>query len=474
MTKPNKTSFFRRGGWRMLLCALLLCAIVLSGLLFDSVGARARLDLTRNGVFTLSDATLELLNGLESDVSLYVVEETGSSDMRLKELAERYDAASDNITADVITAANAAYYTGTELSAGTVIVANEQYHVVLEYTDLYEMEYSTQGYYQTLTDYSLKAEDSINGAIISVNADLPIAYYLSGHGETAAEAGVQAILTDSGYHTRALYLSELKTVPEDCALIICNAPQIDLTETEADLLIDYIDNGGSFFLVTDMKYPFGSQLARVAEHAGLHISAGIIMEGDAGYMFGADYPYYLLPEVNAEVLMQFAPDAPIPHNALIAVAHAIETKENADFEHYSIMKTSASAYIKPDAYVDGVIEYVEGDVTGPFSVAVAAENDMGGKVFWLAGLQCLGDAIDEMAGGANYACACAVVQWMHGDLPLPEAEEVAPVGIMTPPLMMDDPLAFVALCAAVPAVILIFGAIMCAKRHKGSVSENKK
>lgn len=474
MKKQNKNTFFSRGGWRMVFCAALLCAVVLSGVLFGAIKPALRIDVTQNGVFTLSDSTHALLEALEKDVYIYIVQDGSQADMRLNEIVSRYDAGSDHIFTGGISAENAAYYTGAQLSGGSLIVTNDENRVIIEYTDLYEMEYEVQGYYRTLKDYSIAAEDRINSAIVHVNAQLPIAYYLSGHGETMPESGFESMLSDAGYHIRSLYLSEIDSVPQDCALIVCNMPQIDITQKEAELLKNYIDNGGSFFLVTDMKYPIGEQLSIVTQHTGLSVDSGIVMERNSAYMFGADYPYYLMPALEVNTAADLSPDSIVSANALIAVAHAIDFTEASGYTLRSLLDTSSDAYIKPDAYVDGEIEYAEGDKTGPFHIAAVSHNDNGGKLFWIGGGQCLSDTIDEMVAGANYGMAKVVIDWMHGDLPVPQSEYVQPRSVMTPRISVDEPALFIGLCAVIPAAILLVGTILCVNRHKRSVPKKEK
>lgn len=469
MKEKKNASVFLRGGWKMLVCIALLAAVVLSGLFMDNIGRTARIDLTKDKLFTLSDTTVEFLSALEDPISIYSVY-NGETDNRLTELLLCYTDASDKVNAHLITPDQTQYFTSVELSANSLIVTNGQYVDILEYSELYTMEYETEDYYQTLTNYALVAEDRINKAIAGVTADLPVAYLLSGHGEAAIEPGFVDIAAEAGCHTRYLYLTELDAVPQDCALIICNAPQIDITQKEADLLIDHIDNGGSFFLVTDAKYGAGEQLLRVTEHAGLTYTHGIILEGDTDYMFGSDYAYYLMPEYNAQSpLAPVGADDAQAEKVLIGLAHAIDIAQAEGYTAVPLLETSDSAYLKPNAYLDGMIGYVQGDPVGPFCVGATAQNEAGGKLFWLAGSQCLGDSIDEMVLGANYAAAQRALVWMHENTVDFSVPDVAPRSVLTPAVELSQPAVFIGACAALPVLLFVFGMIMCVKRHNRKV-----
>lgn len=472
MKMQNKATAFKRGGWIALVCAALLIVVILSSTLFDLLGTSSRIDMTASGAFTLSDPTLALLNGLTSEIGIYAVLQDGAPDTRLTELLLRYADASDKISAHLITGDQAAYFTTAQLDNNSLIVTCGSNISVIEYADLYELEYEVSDYYQTLTDYRIAAEDRINKAIDRVTSDLPIAYLLANHGEAAPESGLIEKIGDAGCHTANLYLGELNAVPEDAAMVICNAPQADLTEKEADLLIAYLDNGGNFLLITEMQYGVGEQLSRVTQHAGLTVNGGIVMEGDSNYMFGADYAYYLLPE--------FAPEHPIAkemtqgeesaERVLIGLAHAISLAEGSEYEPAALLKTSASAYLKPNAYLDGVVEYVEGDETGPFIIAATSEKQGGGKFFWLAGSQCLSDGIDEIVAGANYGAAGRILGWMHENTVVSTLEEVPAKSIISPTISMEQPALFIGVALALPVLLFALGMILCAKRHKASIS----
>ncbi|MDO4740755.1 MAG: Gldg family protein [Eubacteriales bacterium] len=467
--KSKSGSVFRRGGWKMLVCAALLVLCVAVSILFDALGPSVRIDMTRSGAFTLSESTRELLAGLQEEIYIYSVygEER---DMRLNELLARYAASSEKISAQLITAEQAAYFTTAELMDNSLIVTNGHYVDTIDYTELYTIGYETKDYYQTLTDYSLVAEDKINRAIAGVTADLPIAYMLSSHGELALEPGMEDILLEAGCHSAGLYLDEVEQIPQDCAMIICNAPQIDITEKEADMLIEYIDNGGAFFLVTDMQFGVGQNLRRVTEHAGLAFAPGIVVEGDIEYMFGSDYAYYLMPDHAAEhPLAPAAENETAPERVVIGLAHAIDLIDAEGYAPSSLLETSETAYIKPNAYLDGFIGYAEGDRLGPLTVAATSENEQGGRVFWLAGSQCLGDMIDEMSLGANYALASAAFGWLHEGELAALSEAVPPRSMLSPAVDMPNTGVFIAVSAALPLALLAAGVILCAKRHKADV-----
>lgn len=467
MKKQEGMRVFRRGGWKMALCALLFVALIAVNTFFASTGVRLHADVSGSGLYTLSPITVSLLEGLSGDVEILLVTEDGSApNARLTELLDRYEAASPRISTRCITAAESLYYSATQLTAGNIVVTNGEYDVILDDSDIYSVQYDRSGYY--LTEYDLIAQNSINAAIANISTDLPVAYMLSGHGETKAESGLEGVFSAQNTHVKTLYLSELNAVPQDCALIVVNVPQVDISEKEAQLLIEWLDNGGEMLLVTDYAYGKMSVLASVCEHVGMSMIPGVVVEGDAGHMYGSDYAYYLRPDYCTDSAIDLSDMA---QPALMAVAHAIDCTDANGYHARPLLETSDSAFVKPNAYLDGVTYYVDGDETGVFAVAAVSQKEDGGKVFWLGASQCLSDTIDAMTSGANYALIGRVVEWMRGEQAVQLVETVPGASMLKPGVLMTQSslVLFVAVCVGVPVALFIFGAIMSIKRHRKAV-----
>ena len=84
-------------------------------------------------------------------------------------------------------------------------------------------------------------------------------------------------------------------IPQDAAALLIYAPQSDLSESERDLILDYLQQGGRLLLVTDYSEEERPNLDAVTAYYGLSSVDGIVLEGDASrHMQG--YNYYLLPD----------------------------------------------------------------------------------------------------------------------------------------------------------------------------------
>ena len=70
-------------------------------------------------------------------------------------------------------------------------------------------------------------------------------YTLTGHGEAAlASASSGCHWMKSGMNVTELNLLTQGAIPQDCSLLIMNAPARDISADEKEMLTDYLKNGG--------------------------------------------------------------------------------------------------------------------------------------------------------------------------------------------------------------------------------------
>lgn len=92
-------------------------------------------------------------------------------------------------------------------------------------------------------------EELIAEAIkICTNGSLPTVYFLTGHGEKSIETSYKIYadqLRTKSYEVKELNLDEAGAIPGNTAIIYLAGPQKDLTDTEAELISQYLSQGGS-------------------------------------------------------------------------------------------------------------------------------------------------------------------------------------------------------------------------------------
>lgn len=262
-------------------------------------------DLSEGKMYTLGDSSVQLTQSLQQDVTIYYLCETGSEDAIITKLLDHYAAESSHIHWEqkdpTLYPTFAAQYGAENASTGSLIVTSGDDSVVLDAADLYEYDYSD--YYTTgSANVTFGGEKQITAAIYKLTSgDARVAYYTTNHGEQALTSSLTEALNAQNITLQPLDLLTSE-IPEDCSLLIINAPTSDLASDdglvdEASMLQNYLNEGGKMLLTTNI-YDETPNLDALMAEFGLSREPGIVVEGDSGHsLYG--YPYSLFPDYGA-------------------------------------------------------------------------------------------------------------------------------------------------------------------------------
>ena len=96
--KVKNTKTFRIGAASSLLTIFAIVAVLLINLVVGAIPAQyTELDVSAGRLFELSDTTLELLDGLDQDVTIYYLCQTGSENDIIVNMLNRYAGASSHV-----------------------------------------------------------------------------------------------------------------------------------------------------------------------------------------------------------------------------------------------------------------------------------------------------------------------------------------------------------------------------------------
>ena len=205
--------------------------------------------------------------------------------------------------------------------------------------------------------------------------------------------------------------------------------------------------------------------ALLAEY-GMDARDGIVIENDQN-RFLSGYPYYLLPNIKSHDVTQPLVDS--GSYVLAPLAHAItvldEMPENVSVD--ALLATSASAYSKTDAYNVESIAQADGDPTGTFNVAAAAQNsETGGKVVWLSTSGLLDETMDQMVSGSNSDLVLNAFSWLTGS---ESGITIHAKSLTTETLTVPSGAGSLwsgLLMFAIPGAMLVLGVVIWAMRRK--------
>lgn len=461
-----KSSKFIRGlrsaGLSLLVVALAAAAVLGIG---ELPGAITRFDMTRQGYYSLSDETVELLSGLDEDVELVLLAVKGSEDITLQGLLRGYADQSDHISFRTLDPAArpeeaAAYSEAIRYGNSVAVLAGERSRL-LDYTELYVSDYSA--FYQSGNTADIVntfcAESAITGAIDYVTNDaLPTLYVLGGHGEAALSETVTKSLIGRGIRLESLELGEGAPIPADCACILLNAPAYDISAHERQTLVAYLEAGGNMLLTTAYSAEPLPELAALTDGFGCALADGLVVEQDRDHYV---YGYYdcLLPDIQSHEITAGL----LEENAYVIVPGAQPiTAAEEEISFTPLLCSSEAAYAATDLSTVGR----KGDeVNGPFTLGAAIESG-DSRVVWFSTGFLLNETYTQSFGGANEELFLESVSWLCGSgsaLDIPgkmisaETLDIAPESS----LLMGA-----VFCVMIPLCFVIAGAVILIRRRR--------
>jgi ABC-2 type transport system permease protein len=484
----------RHGTFANILTVAALVLAILAGLIVDAIPTKyTRFDLSENGIYTLSDTTTSILDGLTQDVTIYYLAQTSSEDSVVTELLDRYAQASTHVSwvqkDPAVDPTFASQYDAADASDGSLIVVSGEKSNLIDSADLYPADYTN--YYTTgSADYSFDGENCLTTAIYNVTSgDASTACYTTNHGETTLSSTLLSAIQKQNISVSGLNLLS-DAIPENCDLLIINCPQKDFsgegsTTDEAGAVADYLAAGGKVLVLTDAAYETPNLDAVLAEY-GLSRTPGLVIEGDNSQRLSDAYARNLnarwtgslcpLPTLNTAGQSGIADslDASdyflLPWAQGIAIADSMPDNVTAE----ALLTTSSSAYSKVEysaannfTITDVAKNKDAGDTDGPFNLAAWAENSStGAEVVWIGCGMMGDDTIDQVVGGNNskflLACAAALTDQSSDTLVDAKALESSTLTLSAAAVR------FTGICfvLVLPVALIVAGIIVTVRRRR--------
>ncbi len=428
--EKNKLKKQKYGIYCVSLGAVFIAVLVFFNLLLSSLPSKyTAIDVSSSGMYTLSDVSEEFLAGVNEDVTLYFVCSDGVEDERIGTFLGRYVSLNPHITLQVVDPVASpdviARFTSDELGDHSVIVSGERRSKIIDSSKFYtyynawigeKLTYSEfsqyYGYYGSyMSQYETKeyfeGESLVSCAIEYVLAQtVPEIYVTTGHGESSLNTDLASYLERNGVTVTSVSIASAG-VPSNCSALIINAPQTDISESEADLIKKYLDSGGKVMLITAPESATLANLSSVCAHMGMAGIAGTVCEtksenlesGTNAIVPNVDESHSAT-ELLASLLDYYG-------GALgISKAHAIKAIAADGVSVTSLLTTSDAAY---------TVNGDEKSDVGKFALAAVGEKIVDEKDGTTANLVWIASA-DMLKNGASYYnvfCPISFLAWQY-------------------------------------------------------------
>ena len=399
MNKLNFGRRFKYGSMAILLSIVVIVAIIVvnigATLLTERLGLEV--DMTKDGRYAISDATLELVSNLKEKVNIYVV--ATEAEMRnhtmidaegyqmvtygneIVEVLDKYPVISNGMISVeyVDVALNPQFLKQFEgigaVDPYTVIIANEKgsYRTVPLY-QLYYWYYSfDESYEQGIGPIGLHVERSIASGILFLDeSEKKTAVFMSGHGEAEDLMAFSDFLKLNNFECLSANLNTTD-LPEETDLVIIAAPKLDYNEGVIKKLEEYLaGNGVDMFVALSPANGTLPELQRFISDYGVDISNSTVF--DTKVSTGAAY-ISAIPNAEEEMFVNL----PYTTNIIMPLSLRLTTNEGrpTSFVARSILTSSESSFAKMNADVtQSVVVKENEDIAGPFDIACITEHSV--------------------------------------------------------------------------------------------------
>ncbi len=464
---------FKYGGYATLMTTIVIVLVVIVNILVSQIPWKA--DLTQNKMYSLSEETQAIAKSINTPISIIGLYQVGKENAIYDEIIDKYTTLSKNIVKTYIDPIKnptfSAQYTdeGETLATGSFIVQSEQKYRVIKPEDI--LNYSMNQYGQYNVD-SISLEQQLTSALKYVTSEkLPIAYTLTGHGEEPLAASLQSSLELGNYEVKSLSFAEQNGVPEDCDVLIINAPTVDLNDKEVAMMEAYFeDYGSALFMMGFVNEPMPG-FAEVLEVYGLEIEQCLIVEGNQNNYF--QDPSLVIPNYEAHAITDPLSKQDLRLTALGSQNVKILDLLRDELTVEPLLTTSDNSWAKIDLTNVKTADKEPNDLEGPFNLAVAVTDnkywDTSEGKYYTAKIVVIGNANflkpEYYAAEPNADFVMNAITWLNGE---EDSIYISAKDLSTMPLQMNalQVYAYSALTVIViPLIILIIGLIVWLKRR---------
>lgn len=471
-----RTKSWRAGAYSVFAAVIVAAMAVVANLAVGALPATAtQLDMTDEQLYTLSQGTEQALAALDKDVEIYWLVQPGNENTTMEQVLLRY-AQFDRVTVTSVDPVRypgfAAEYTDETVTENSLIVASGDRSMYIPYDSVWTYsDYEMYSYYLTYygSEYLdvFAGEGKITGAIGYVTGgDLPILYYLTGHGETGVSDDVLDAMALENVQAESLNLLTAEAVPDDCAVLALFGPVSDLTAREAAMVEEYLAGGGQLLVTTAYTAADMPHLKALLDGFGLELLDGCVMEDDSRY-YSYGYIDLLLPQIGSHDIT--APLREGGYSVLMPDSQGMVLAEHipADITVTPLLESSLTSYLKEG--LEGLTGYerADGDRTGSFILAAAAENETTGARLAVFGSTRFMEAdFSDMVSGAGMDLFLNGVNWLSRQ---EQGISIHPKILTGDYLTFDESAAGVlkvALTSVIPALFLAAGLVIYMRRRR--------
>ncbi|UCD83849.1 MAG: GldG family protein [Deltaproteobacteria bacterium] len=329
---------------------------------FISARHYQRFDLTEAKLFTLSDQTVKVINGLRDEVQVTAFfQEDRPEREEFDDLIESYCSRSDKIKVKFVDPdRNPAIVREYDIKDyGTIVLrSGDRERRIIE-----------------------TSEEKLTNALIQIGREgARVICFLQGHGEKALDneemdgySFVRDKLKGEGYTVKELILLKEGRVPEECSALVMAGAKKHLLPQEIELINGYCrQEGRALFLMDPRDSPELSELLRAW---GIELGDDLIID-QLSRLFGGDFSMPVVTEYGDHPITEAfnKEGSVIPTFFPVARSVSIAGEVRKGLNTQELIKTSAGSWAFRGQPSQGIDIDPERDTKGPITVGVVVSG----------------------------------------------------------------------------------------------------
>ena len=414
--KSNQLAM-KGGSYSLMMTAVVLAILIVANIFVSAMPTSlTKFDISSSKLYSITSNTKVVVNNLQQDVTIYWVVQADEEDEIIENLLGKYESLSSRI--DVVKKNPDVFptfteqYTDEEVPNNSIIVESGDRYRYISYDEIYESEFDYYSY--TYVTSGFDGEGAITSAIdYVVTEDLPQIYLLEGHGESELPTTFAESLEKENVELNSISLLTVDEIPEEADALLVYAPQSDISEAEAAMLADYTANGGKLLVIAGPVYDVEfTNLNSLLSDYGVTMAEGIVIEGSRDHYISG-YPYTLMPNMESHSITD--PLIEDRYYPIIPISQGMTIGSTSNGTVTELMYTSAYAFSKAAGFELETYDYEEGDIDGPFTIALSVDTNGGGQIVWFSASDFLDDMYNAYSSGANVDLAMNAVSSLLGE-----------------------------------------------------------
>lgn len=283
------------------LTAVVIAIVVVVNLIVGQLPEQYRnIDVSNTKIYEITDTTRDFLKDMDAEVTFKVLAVKEETDERIQTFLSKYASLSKKISVEWIDPVlHPSVLQEYDAAENSIIVSCEETgkNTTVTFDQIVVADYSSYYYTGSVSENEFDGEGQLTSAVNYVTSDAGKQIYrTAGHGETMLPTSVTELMDKNNYAVSEWNLMMNLEIPEDCDLLLMNAPTNDLTEEERDAVLSYLAGGGKMMLLLgDTNSTELPNLAAVMKEYGMEAADGYIADPQRCYQGNA---FYIFPTLN--------------------------------------------------------------------------------------------------------------------------------------------------------------------------------